>query len=145
MTTKISTGLAAAILSGGSVKSALSGGIIRIYGGSAPAGADDAATGTLLVTVSLNGDGSGLELDDAVGQTMGKPSGDMWGGVVVATGTATHFRWVRPDDTGAASSTAVRLQGSCGTAGAQLNMSSVNLVLNAVQTIDSGAITMPMA
>lgn len=52
MALRISTGLRNHLLSGGSLKAALQGGRIEIYTGTQPASADDAATGTLLVTIT---------------------------------------------------------------------------------------------
>jgi hypothetical protein len=52
MAVKLSTGLRNAILSGQELRKVFEDAIINIYTGTAPAGADDAATGTLLVTIS---------------------------------------------------------------------------------------------
>jgi hypothetical protein len=52
MSFKISTGLRNYMLSMGSLRKAFENGILKIYSGSPPAAADDAATGTLLCTVS---------------------------------------------------------------------------------------------
>ncbi|MNV98439.1 hypothetical protein D3C71_1936940 [compost metagenome] len=67
----------------------------------------------------------------------------MWSGINSASGTATHFRIVSGTDDGSASTTQPRLQGKCGTSGADLNMSSVNLTLNAPQSVDAASITLP--
>lgn len=52
MTARFSTGLRNAVASGGGYKDALQGGKIEIYTGSQPTTADDAPTGTLLVTIT---------------------------------------------------------------------------------------------
>lgn len=52
MALRISTGLRNFLLSGGSLKQAMTGGRIEIYSGTQPASADAAATGTLLVTIT---------------------------------------------------------------------------------------------
>ena len=55
----------------------------------------------------------------------------------MAGGTATYYRFVANGDTGVASTTEKRLQGTVGTVGADLNMTSVALTSGAPQTIDS--------
>lgn len=52
MALRISTGLRNFLLSGGSLKQAMTGGRIEIYSGTQPSSADAAATGTLLVTIT---------------------------------------------------------------------------------------------
>ena len=52
MTLRLSSGLRNALLNGGSLKQALSGGKLKIYSGSQPATADAAPTGTLLATIT---------------------------------------------------------------------------------------------
>lgn len=52
MTAKFSTGIRNFVASGGSYRSALQGGKIKIYSGSQPSTADAAPTGTLLVTIT---------------------------------------------------------------------------------------------
>ena len=77
---KTSTGLAAHLACTGSLKAAFDGGL-KVYSGAEPAGADDAATGDLLWTISVNGDGTGLTFDPTpVGRAMVKPSAAVWAG-----------------------------------------------------------------
>lgn len=142
MTLKASTGLRNAVLSGSSLKSALALGKIMIYGGAVPADADAAVTGTLLTTITVNSTATGLSMGTAASGTLPKAV-EVWSGVNAATGTATYFRFVAVGDTGVLSTTQARLQGTCGTAGADLNMSSVNLTAAATQTIDAANITLP--
>lgn len=145
MTLKVSTGLRNAMLSTGSLVAGLGSPLIMVYGGTVPATADADVTGTLLCIISLNSTGDPLGFDPATGGTLPKAAAEVWSGTNVASGTATHFRIVDsafPDD-GTASTTQMRLQGTCGTAGADLNMSSVNLTAGATQTIDASNITLP--
>ncbi|MDQ8046905.1 MAG: hypothetical protein REI11_20035 [Patulibacter sp.] len=145
MTLKASTGLRNSMLSGGSLRSSLGSPLLLIYSGTPPATADAAITGTLLCTISDNSSGDPLNFDDASGGTLPKMAAQVWSGINVASGTATHFRIIDsefPDD-GTASTVQPRLQGLCGTAGADLNMSSVNLTSGAPQTIDAANITLP--
>ena len=55
---QLSTGLADHLAGGGSLKSALDGGRIRVFNGTPPANPDLAATGTVLWTITVNGDGT---------------------------------------------------------------------------------------
>ncbi len=68
---------------------------------------------------------------------------DTWSGVNLASGTAGFFRIVRPDDDGTLSTTALRFQGAISTSGAELNGTSVNLVVDAVTTISELPVTFP--
>lgn len=110
---------------------------IEIRTGSQPSSADLAPTGTLLVTITLNGDsGTGLVFDDPSNGTVGKPSGAVWSGTAVATGTAGWFRLCHMNDSGAQSTTEERIDGSVAISGADLNMSSTNIVVGSVHVIN---------
>lgn len=143
MALKLSNGLRNFLLSGGSFKEALDTGKIILYTGAGPASANDAATGTKIVEIT-NG-GSGITLDTASGGTISKTPSESWSGTNIASGTVGYWRWVAPGDDGTLSTVAVRLQGTCGLAGADMNMSSVNLVSGAPQIIDAANFTMPAA
>jgi len=54
MAIRLSKGLRNFLLEGGSLKQGLANGIIKVYTGSQPSAADDAATGTLLCTYTLS-------------------------------------------------------------------------------------------
>lgn len=142
-TLKVSTGLRNQLLDSGNLKAALAGGLLLIYGGAEPVSADDAATGTLLCTISAGGTGAGLNLGAAAGGSIPKAPAQTWSGINVASGTATHFRYVAAGDTGIASTTALRLQGNVGTEDAALLLSAVNLVNGAPQVIDAVTLTLP--
>ena len=123
-----STGLRVAMLAGPGVKPSMDGSEIRIYGGIRPAAADDSlGAAVLLCTVRLGGS-TGIVFDATTSGLLTKPSGDTWTGNNVASGTATWFRIVQPADTGAASTTAPRIQGSVGVVGADLNLDTVALI-----------------
>lgn len=139
----VSTAMRNQLLDGGSLKSALASGFIKIYSGTPPASADAAVTGTLLCTISIASGGTGVNLGTASGGSIPKAPAETWSGVNAASGTAGYFRWVAAGDTGVLSSTEKRLQGTCGLAGADLNMSSISLVSGATQTIDAATIAMP--
>ncbi len=68
---------------------------------------------------------------------------DVWSGVGLATGTAGYFRLVTTLDGGLLSQTDVRIQGNIATSGSELNLSNLNIVLGATQTIDTFSLTEP--
>lgn len=141
---KLSTGLRNAVLDATALKEALDGGLIKIYSGAEPASANDAVTGTLLCTISVNSTGTGITFeDDPVDGVLSKKSSEVWSGVNAATGTAGYFRHVAAGDDGTSSTTQRRLQGRVAVAGAELNLSSVALTSGATQTIDYYSIVQP--
>jgi hypothetical protein len=71
---------------------------------------------------------------------------DIWSGLGIAPGgTAGYFRLVTSQDTGAQSTTEVRLQGNVSTSGAELNLSNLAIVAGATQTIDGCEFTLPIS
>ena len=123
-----STGLRTSMLVGPGVKPTLDGGEIRIYSGIRPATADDSlGAAVLLCTVLLDGT-DGIVFNDSTAGILTKPAGATWTGDNVASGTATFFRIVQSADTGAASTSAPRLQGTVGVVGADLNLDTVALI-----------------
>lgn len=154
MALRLSTALRNALLglaaNDGSLKTLFTDSIIEIYSGSQPATADAAETGTKLVRITVASGAftsgvatNGLELGVAASGAIAKNT-DVWSGVGLATGTAGWFRWyANTVVTGAVTTTGIRLDGSCGTSGAQLILSSVSIVLNATITIDAFSITLP--
>lgn len=133
---QISSGLRAVLLKTNGFKEAMDGAEFRIYAGTEPDHPDDSiGSATLLVTVK-NGS-SGITFNDAVPGILSKPAGETWLGTNAASGTATFYRLVQAGDTGAASSTAVRVQGSVGVVGSDLNLDDTSLALGAPQSITS--------
>lgn len=146
MTIKVSTGLANKLLDTGSLKATFAAGFLKIYSGSPPADADAAVTGTLLSTISIGSGGTGVNFDTAAAAgVLAKAPAETWSGVNAATGTAGYFRHVAAGDTGASSTTQARIQGTVGTVGADLNLTSVSLVSGATQTIDYYTVALPLA
>ena len=145
MALKTSTGLRNGVLSGGSLKSLLNGGRINIYAGTPPATADDAVGGaTLLCAITLNSTGAGINFDAAAaGGVLQKAPSEVWSGANVAGGVAAWYRHVAAGDGGTLSTTAPRVQGLVGVAGADLNLSSVSLVAGATQTVDYYSLAWP--
>jgi len=142
MALKLSTGLRDDMLDTNPFRTSLDASRLKIYSGAAPASADD-AEGTELVDIgSAHVDTHCHFLAAAVAGVISKDA-NVWSGVAGATGTASYFRLVVNTDTGVLSTTEIRLQGTIGTSGADLNMSSVSIVSGATQTIDTFDLTMP--
>lgn len=122
-----STALLNFVAETGPWKDALANGRIEIYDGAVPVSADAAKTGTLLVTITKNGDGSGLNFSQPAeaGLLSGDPS-EEWFGEAVASGTARYFRYLTDvADVGGASAAYRRIQGTCGVSGADMNLPTV--------------------
>lgn len=142
---KLSTGLRDHMLVTGSVKSGLDGGVIRIYSGAVPADADASlGAAVLLVTISEDDLGTGITLDAAASNGVAvKNSGETWSGTVASTGTASFFRYSGLTDAGGLSTTERRLQGTVGTALADLLVSSTTFTATNLRQIDTFNIAMP--
>ena len=119
--------------------------LIDIYTGSQPTGADDAPTGTKLVTISVNSGGTGLLFNDAAAGVLTLLTGQINTGVSVASGTAGWFRIRELADGGGSSTTDKRIDGAVATSGAELNISSTTITSGATQTISSLSLTLPKA
>lgn len=140
-----STGLRAGQAVTGSLKALLDGGSIKIYSGPIPANADAALSGnTVLVEVRQKTSGDGLTFEaTAPNAVLVKSLSEIWESDVVTSGDATFFRYVKAADTGNASTTEIRIQGTCGLAGADMPMSSTALVAGAPHRIDYCNIALP--
>lgn len=149
MTVRLSTGLRNAIVGSTGFAGAMSTGIIEIRTGAQPASADDAATGTLLGTVTLSS-GAFTPGSPTNGLTFGSPAAGVvaksgtWSFNGVANGTAGWFRFKgNALDNDGSSSTLVRLDGAVAAAGSDLNLSNTAITIGAPNTIDSFTFTMP--
>lgn len=146
MTLRSSSGIRNGVANVGSYISLLADCVIEIRSGSQPASADDAATGVLLGTVTLDGgaftpgtstNGLNFELSSTTAGQIQKPTAAVWRMTGLANGTAGHFR-VKANavDAGDSSTTAIRLDGSIGTSGADLIFSSLSVAGGAPISID---------
>ena len=141
MTIKITPGLAKYLLVTGCAQDALALGFINFYSGAAPATAGAAPTGTLLWTVSVDGDGTGITwgATDAVvtsstAVAMQKNPAEVWSGATTA-GTVGYFRVVGSADGADADDNDPRIQGEVSMiAGADFVMSNTTLTTNASLT-----------
>lgn len=142
MAIQLSTALRNSVLSEESLQATLQGGLLYLFGGTPPVSVDDAASGnTLLCTISAAGGGTGLNFDPATGGVLSKAAAQAWQGVVIpAGGNVTFYRFVEglnaADASSAAGTTIKRVQGTVGTAGADLNLQNVALVGNSTQDVD---------
>lgn len=131
---KISSGLRDYILATGSIKDGLEGGVIRIYSGDEPATGDAAIGGsnTLLCLVSESGGGTGLTFEATPsGGVLAKSVSEVWTGTNLASGTPSFFRFSSLTDAEGSSTSEKRLQGTIGTAGNIMNISTSPLVSGA--------------
>lgn len=108
----------------------LDDGYIRIYTGTSP-GPNEAATGTLLATLTLpdkasNNVSNGVLTFGSIGQVNAG-----------ATGTAGYFRLVKSDGT------TVYADGDVGTSGATLNLNTTSIVSGGPVAITAFSITVP--
>lgn len=143
---KYSTGLRDHLLDSGSFRSAMNSGVINIYSGTAPASANDAIPGgaTLLCTISDDGTGGGLTFEAAAAAgLLQKSAAQVWKGTVANAGLATWFRFVTASDTGASSTSELRVQGTVGIAGTDMQITNPNLVGAAEQKVDYFSIFQP--
>lgn len=144
MTLKVSTGLRNKLMDTNPLKTIFAAGFIKIYGGTVPADADAAVTGTLLCTISNNSTGTGINFDtSASGGVLSKAPAETWSGTNAATGTATYYRHIAVGDDGTLSTSQARIQGLVSTVGADMNLSSVSLTSGASQAIDYYSVTLP--
>ena len=144
MTIKSSTGLRNHALATGSIKSALDGLVLKLYGGAVPVDADAAEAGTLLATITVNNTGTALSFAAAADAgVLAKNDAEVWSGLVTTGGTCTHYRIQASGDTNAVSNTDIRVQGSVAKIGADLNVSDNVLVAAAIQNIDYFVVALP--
>lgn len=163
-TLSYSTGLVHSLLraSGLSFADTLSGFVIDIYSGARPAAttptsaaADSAvvpsSTVVLLGTVTKSGlpatgDAAafGLHFGDPALRAIDKAVGETWQFHGAVQGTASWFRVRMPGDTGLASDTAYRIDGSIGTYSADAILSSTAIVTDNVYTLNRFKLTWPV-
>lgn len=124
-----------------SIKEIFKNGKIKIYSGTQPASANDAPTGTLLVTITVNGTSQGISFGEASNGSISKNPTEVWSGTAVASGTAGWFRLQTYGDTESLSEVDERIDGAIATSGAELNMSNTYISAGAVQTISVFDIT----
>ncbi len=116
-----STGMRNAVMGTTGYQGALTGGKLQIFAGTLPENADKAiGAATLLVEVTDNAAGGGLNFNAPEGGVLSKATDQIWAGDPIVGGMATFWRFVTMADDGSESTTAVRCQGTCGTANADM-------------------------
>ena len=143
---KFSTGLRNGMLDTGACAALLDGGLLHIYAATTvPDTADAALPGdaVLLCTLSDNDTGDGLAFDSASDGSLPKAAAQIWKGTNLATGIGAFYRYSLPADTGAASATALRVQGTIGPVNADLLMGDPNFVSGQPFTLNYFFIVLP--
>ena len=149
MTTRFSTGFATLLAGTTGFAAAFANGVIDVYSGTQPVSADAAPTGTLLGTITENSGAftpgsptNGLLLSAAVAGVVSKSG--VWSFVGIATGIAGWYRYrTNAADAGGVSTTAVRIDGSIATSGANLSLSNISIAIGAPTTVDAYTYTQP--
>lgn len=139
---KTSTGLRNTMLGTSNLKSALAGGQMMFYSGTVPTDADQ-ALGSAVLLCTLKNAGAGINFDAPASGILPKAAAETWSGTNVAAGVATFWRFVLSSDTGALSTTALRLQGTIAVAGADINLTSTSLSSGATQGLDFFSVALP--
>lgn len=98
---------------------------LRIYTGAAPANCAAAATGTLLVDMTLPADWM------AAASSGSKAKSGTWSGTGVAAGTAGYFRIV--DNAG----TTAHIQGTCGIGTGDLQLDNTSIAVSQTVTVNT--------
>lgn len=147
--TAVAAGSAITLLdtSGGSVADLFRNSQLDIYSGAKPANADATeGTGTLLLSLSLNGDTfvSGTAengLNMAIVSNVLKRATDpvtaaleVWKDAGIATGTAVWGRWHQTTKVTGASTSAIRMDGSVSSSGSDINMLAGTSVVTGVNS-----------
>jgi hypothetical protein len=122
----INEGNAAVHAAGGSVEALFNSGTLNIYSGTQPATADTALSGnTLLASLTFAATAFGTDTNGvATAAAIGSAT-------AAATGTATFFRVLESNGT-----TAV-MDGTVGTSGADLNLSTTSIVAGGTVSVSS--------
>ncbi len=123
--------------------------VIRVYSGAAPANADAAESGVLLLKLTKSsgavvpGEAANGNNFDAIATGVLSKDANVWSGVGLADGTAGYWRMYDNGEITLSSSTSKRCQGLCGTSGTEFVMSSTTIVTGATVTLDTFNITQP--
>lgn len=152
MTLRLSTGLVNGLIVTDCLKDLIEGSsnagfYIDIYTGARPASPDAAATGTKLARITAAA-GAKMHLEAAVTSagSIPKETTETWAGTGLANGTAGYFRVVTDSDDGTTlSTTAVRIDGTIATSGADMNMTSTTIASGAPVAVSAASLTLPTA
>lgn len=142
---KFSTGLRNGMLSGLSLKAALNGGSLLLFSGPVPPTADAAATGTVLMSLTVGGDGTtGLTFGSAADGVISKSEDEVWAtSAVDISGTISYFRFVSSTDSDGDSTTEARIQGTAGIVGTDLVLTSTEVTAGQPWTLNYFNVALP--
>ena len=142
MAVRLSTGARTGLASTAGVKDLFDGGFIGLFTGGQPASADDAETGSLLVTISTTSGTAGISFGTAGTGVLPKAA-SVWSGLVGTAGVAGWFRMYDIGHLAGTSGTAVRMDGNVGVSGSDMVLSNTNQTVGATLTIDQATFTEP--
>lgn len=144
---KLSTDLRTQMLGDKGFKELMDGSELRIFAvaqGGAPASADAAETGTLLMKLSAGGTGAGLTFDTPVDGVISKTASEVWTtAATLAAGICAYFRLVKTTDGGAASASEPRVQGFCGLVGTDMVLTQLNVAAGVPWTLNYFNVALP--
>lgn len=153
MALKFSTGLRNALLESNSFQDIFANGVMYLYSGTQPTDPDAAASGSLLLKVTLAGGSfahgtstNGLNFGSASAGVLPKSSSETWSGACTTAGTIGWFRFcANAADSEPTDADTVRksFDGSVSSSGAQLLMSSTTVSIGDTRTVDSFNVTLP--
>lgn len=98
----------------------------------------------VIAAVVANSRGNGLHWIDPVAGVIAKETAYAWSGVIASSGTAGYIRFSEYGDTPTdTSTTALRVDASIGTSGADCTVGSTTFTKDATATVDSASFTLP--
>jgi hypothetical protein len=146
MALSFSTGFKNEVLLTAGVRATFSLGTIKIYASAATPVDADAALGTVteLVEYTVGGGATGLTLENAAANgIINKEPTETWQGTAASTGTALFWRFEKTGDTGLASTTDKRIQGTIGGSGADIFVASTTFDSGIDYTLDFFSLSIP--
>ena len=139
---------------GASLKEILDNGVIAIFPSTVPrpANADADEGGSPIVWITKDAGAftpgnptNGLKLIDSVDGVVSKVPGDEWSGIPNATGTASWARYYDNARVMGASTTARRVDMSCGFSSGEMRLTSTSIVVDKKVIVVTGQMTVPKA
>lgn len=136
--------IALAAADGGSLADIFNGGVLVIFTGVQPASADNAETGAIMATVTKGGvahntstgeNGLLFQYEPGDGK-VSKKAGQVWSGTVAQTGTMGWARLYSREHTTGSSTSAIRMDMSVGSSGADLKVPDPSMTAGQPFNID---------
>jgi len=151
MSEKITTGLANLIAE--TLRTSFLNGVAAVYDGTQPASSELAEVGVLLGYITKDGGAfvageatNGLHWDAAVNGACPKPTDEEWAIIPIASGTARYIRLYDNTMTTGASTTALRMDMSCGITSGDALWAPTNYLTEGVkQAAKSFSLKAPLA